>query len=193
MQIFVYCECYLPKLPMSKITLLDREFSLYIAADKIQTEVQNIATLMNDDLKNENVVFIGILNGAFMFASDLLRKIQFNAQISFVKLASYQGITNTGTVKRLIGINEELKDKIVVVIEDIIDTGSTIESIISQLKGFRPSQVRIATLLLKTELFNKDIKLDYVGFSIPNQYLVGYGLDYNGYGRNLRNLYVLEN
>jgi hypoxanthine phosphoribosyltransferase len=127
-----------------------------------------------------------------MFASDLLRKISFNAQVSFVKLTSYQGTTSNGNVRRLIGINEELKDKTVVIIEDIIDTGHTIENIINQIKGFRPRQIFVATLLLKPEYFHRDIKLDYVGFRIPKDFVVGYGLDYEGYGRNLRGLYKLE-
>jgi hypoxanthine phosphoribosyltransferase len=177
---------------MFKITLLDKEFKMYIPAEKIQAEVQNIADRMNSELKNEDVVFIGVLNGAFMFASDLLRKINFNVQVSFVKLTSYQGTTSTGKVRRLIGINEALKDKTVVIIEDIIDTGTTIESIIHQIKGFMPRQVFVATLLLKAEFYNKNIKLDYVGFKIPKDFVVGYGLDYQGYGRNLRSLYKLE-
>ena len=177
---------------MFKITLLDKEFKLYIPPEKIQIEVQNIADRINADLKNEDVIFIGILNGAFMFASDLLRKISFNSQVSFVKLTSYQGALSTGNVKRLIGINEVLKDKTVVIIEDIIDTGITIESIIQQIQGFRPRQIFVATLLLKPELYVKDIKLDYVGFRIPKDFVVGYGLDYQGYGRNLRGLYKLE-
>ncbi len=172
--------------------LLDKEFKLFIPPDKIQAEVQRIADSINADLKNEDVIFIGILNGAFMFASDLLRKISFNAQVSFVKLTSYQGTISTGHVKRLIGINEALKDKTVVIIEDIVDTGATIESIVHQIKGFRPRQIYVATLLLKPELFSKNIKLDYVGFNIPKDFVVGYGLDYQGYGRNLRGLYKQE-
>jgi hypoxanthine phosphoribosyltransferase len=177
---------------MSKISLIDKEFTLYITADKIQAEVQSIADRINNDLNNEDVIFVGILNGAFMFASDLLRKISFDVRVTFVKLTSYQGLASTGNVKRLIGINEDLKDKTVVVIEDIIDTGNTIENIVSQLKGFRPRQIFIATLLVKPDLYTKDIKLDYVGFRIPKNFVVGYGLDYQGFGRNLRNLYVLE-
>ena len=177
---------------MSKITLLDKEFSLFIPADKIQAKVQAIADRINIDLKDEDVIFIGVLNGAFMFASDLLRKINFNVQVSFVKLASYLGTSSNGKVKRLIWINETLKDKTVVIIEDIIDTGNTLESIINQLKGFRPRQIYVAALLLKTEVYTRDIKLDYVGFNIPPDFVVGYGLDYQGYGRHLRNIYTLS-
>lgn len=177
---------------MVKIRLLDKEFSLIIPAEKIQGAVQDIADRMNAELKDEDVIFMGILNGAFMFASDLLRKINFSAQVSFVKLTSYQGTSSTGEVKRLIGINEVLKDKTVVIIEDIIDTGATIESIINQIRGFRPRHIIVATLLLKPELYQKNLKLDYVGFRIPKDFIVGYGLDYQGYGRNLRSIYKLE-
>ena len=177
---------------MSKITLLDKEFSLFITADKIQAEVQAIADRINIDLKDEDVIFIGVLNGAFMFASDLLRKINFNVQVSFVKLASYLGTSSNGKVKRLIGINESLKDKTVVIIEDIIDTGNSLESIISQLKGFRPRQIFVAALLLKAHVYTRDLKLNYVGFRIPPDFVVGYGPDYQGFGRNLRNIYTLS-
>jgi hypoxanthine phosphoribosyltransferase len=176
---------------MATITLLDKEFELFLPAEKIQAQVQSIADKMNAELKDEDVIFIGILNGAFMFASDLLRKISFDAQVSFVKLTSYHGTASSGMVKRLIGINEDLKDKTVVIVEDIIDTGNTIESIIHQIKGFRPRQVFIASLLLKPEFYSKDIRLDYIGFRIPREFVVGYGLDYQGYGRNLRNLYKI--
>lgn len=176
---------------MVKITLHDKDFVIYIPAEKIQAEVQHIADRLNADLKDEEVIFIGVLNGAFMFASDLLRKITLNAQVSFVKLTSYFGTSSTGKVKRLIGINEDLKDKTVVVIEDIIDTGHTIESIIKQLKGFKPRQVIVATLLFKPDCCKVDVKLDYVGFRIPSTFVVGYGLDYQGYGRNLRSLYKI--
>jgi hypoxanthine phosphoribosyltransferase len=177
---------------MSKINLCDKEFTLFLTADKIQAEVQRMADTMNTELNGEDIVFLGILNGAFMFASDLVRKISFDVQVTFVKLTSYSGQSSTGNVKRLIGVNEDLKDKTVVILEDIIDTGATIESIIGQIKGFRPRQIFVATLLLKPDLFSKEINIDYVGFRIPKNFVVGYGLDYNGFGRNLRNLYSLE-
>jgi hypoxanthine phosphoribosyltransferase len=177
---------------MSKINLCGKEFALFLTADKIQAEVQHIADSINTELNSEDVVFLGILNGAFMFASDLVRKINFDVQVTFVKLTSYSGQNSTGIVRRLIGVNEDLKDKTIVIVEDIIDTGATIESIIAQIKGFRPRQIFVATLLLKPDLFLKEINIDYVGFRIPKNFVVGYGLDYNGFGRNLRNLYTLE-
>jgi hypoxanthine phosphoribosyltransferase len=177
---------------MSKINLCDKEFTLFLTADKIQAEVQRIADTINAELNSEDVVFLGILNGAFMFASDLVRKISFDVQVTFVKLTSYRGQESTGIVKRLIGVNEDLKDKTVVIVEDIIDSGTTIESIIAQIKGFRPRQIFVATLLLKPDIYTKEIPIDFVGFRIPKNFVVGYGLDYNGFGRNLRNLYTLE-
>jgi len=151
-----------------------------------------MARQINSDLAGKDVIFLGILNGAFLFAADLFRRIEFPAKISFVKYASYRGTNSSGTIKELIGWNDDIKNKTIVIIEDIIDTGTTIESIIAQIKGFRPRQIFVATLLLKPDLYSKEINLDYVGFRIPKNFVVGYGLDYNGFGRNLRNLYALE-
>lgn len=177
---------------MQHVTLLDKKFRIFIPGDEIQEEIQRIADQMNADLEGEEVVFVGVLNGAFMFASDLLRRIRFDVRITFVKLASYQGISSSGRVKKLIGINEVLQDKTVVIVEDIIDTGNTIESMIDQVCGFKPKSVKVASLLLKPDLYTKDIRPDYIGFRIPPHFVVGYGLDYMGLGRNLPDLYVLE-
>jgi hypoxanthine phosphoribosyltransferase len=177
---------------MPGIIIADKEFSLYLPSEKIQQQVETIANQLNKELKMHNVIFIGVLNGAFMFAADLLKRIQLNVQISFMKVSSYRATSSGMYVKRLIGMNEDLKGKTVIILEDIIDTGKTIEDILFQIKGFTPAEIRIATLLLKTEAYKSDIKIDYVGFEIPNQFVVGYGLDYNGYGRNLRNIYRLE-
>ena len=124
-----------------------------------------------------------------MFASDLIRQIQLDCQITFLKLASYAGTSSTGTVKRLIGINEDIHNKTVVILEDIVDTGITLENIIKQLMGYDPGEIRVATLLFKPEAYLKDIPLDYVGIEIPNVYVLGYGLDYEGYARNLADIY----
>ncbi len=177
---------------MSEIVIADKRFSLLLTSEKIQQQIELIAELMNDDLKNHEVIFIGVLNGVFMFAADLLKRIQFNAQISFVKVSSYQGMESGAKIKRLIGIDEELKGKTVIILEDIIDTGRTIEDIIEQIRGYRPEQIRVAVLLLKHEIYKSNLTIDYVGFRIPNRFVVGYGLDYLGYGRNLRNIYALE-
>jgi hypoxanthine phosphoribosyltransferase len=177
---------------MSGISLLGKEFVLFLSEDKIQARIQGMADRMNEELKNEDIVFVGILNGAFMFASDLLRRISFDARVTFVKLFSYPDIRSTGAVLSLVGINEDLTDKTVVIVEDIVDTGNTIETIIAQIRAFKPRRILIAALLLKPEKYKSRFKINYVGFRISNNFIIGYGLDYQGYGRNLRNLYVLE-
>jgi hypoxanthine phosphoribosyltransferase len=150
---------------------------------------------MNQDLDGEKPLFLCILNGSFMFAAELFKRISLiEAEISFVKLASYQGDSTTGTVKQLIGLNEDIKGRTVVILEDIVDTGITIENIMEQMAKLEPKEVKIATLLLKPDALQKDVQLDYVGLEIPNDFIVGYGLDYDGYGRNLIDIYsVIKN
>ncbi len=176
---------------MKEIQLLDRKFKISLPSQKIQEAISKLAGKINDDLKDKDVIFMAILNGAFMFASDLYKQIKFDSQITFLKLASYDGTTSSGKIKRLIGINEDIKDKVVVVIEDIVDTGNTMESILKQLKGYEPAEIKIATLLLKPEIFQNKYPVDYIGLEIPNEFIVGYGLDYNGYGRNLEDIYTV--
>ncbi|MCX7862156.1 MAG: hypoxanthine phosphoribosyltransferase [Bacteroidales bacterium] len=176
-----------------KIKILDKEFEKSINSTVIQEAIQKIAQALNTDFhsfKNE-VVFIGILNGAFMFAADLFKQITFPCKITFLKLASYQGSSSSGVVKSLIGINENLKNKTVIVIEDIVDTGETLENIICQLKGFEPAEIRIATFLFKPNAYKKQIPIHYIGIEVPNDFIIGYGLDYDGYGRNLPEIYTL--
>jgi hypoxanthine phosphoribosyltransferase len=174
------------------IQVLDKKFEVFIKSQTIHEIVENLAKKMNADLKGKDVIFLGILNGSFMFASDLYKLIELPSQISFLKLASYQGTSTSGNVKRLIGINEDLLGKTVVVLEDIVDTGVTIENIIKQLKGYEPAEIRIATFLFKPEAVQVDMKLDYIGMEIPNDFIIGYGLDYNGYGRNLADIYKIK-
>lgn len=178
---------------MTEIQILDKQFEVSIPAEEIQLRIKELAEKINADLNGKDVVFIVILNGAFMFASDLYKSINLESKISFLKLASYQGTSSTGQVKQLIGLNEDIKDKTVVVLEDIVDTGHTLESIFKQLGGFEPAEIRIASLLYKPESFQYDYKIDYLGFSIPNDFIVGYGLDYDGYGRNLDSIYTIIN
>ncbi len=177
---------------MEKIKLLDKRFKLFIKEDEIAKRIDELAKTISSDLRNENVFFMGILNGAFMFASDLLKKIDLNCRITFLKLASYEGTSSTGNVKRLIGINEDIKGHTVVIIEDIVDTGITLEHIVKQLKGYEPKEIKVATMFFKPDAYKGNITIDYVGMEIPNDFIVGYGLDYDGYGRNLKNLYVLD-
>lgn len=169
----------------------DRYFEPFISEEAIQQEVTRLALEMNRDLAGKDPIFLGILNGAFMFASDLYKQLNFPCQITFLKLASYSGTESTGSVKQLIGINRDLKDRVVVVLEDIVDTGVTLETIIRQLSGYEPREIRVATFLHKPEATVKAVKLDYVGMEIPNNFILGYGLDYDGYGRNYREIYQL--
>ncbi|HLP73730.1 MAG TPA: hypoxanthine phosphoribosyltransferase [Bacteroidales bacterium] len=176
---------------MKEIKILDKTFREFITEEQIQTRVAEIAKQINTDLAGKDVVFLGILNGAFLFAADLFRRIEIDARISFVKLASYQGTSSSGTIKELIGWNEEIRNKTVVVIEDIVDTGHTIERIIGELTIRKAKEVRIATMFFKPDACNRKINLDYIGMEIPNDFVVGYGLDYNGYGRNNPAVYTL--
>jgi len=176
---------------MNSIKILDKEFKVSISKEQIQEAVTKIAVRLNNELSGKEVIFIGILNGSFMFAADLIRQITLNSRITFVKVTSYQGTISTGTVKNLIGINENIKGKTVVVLEDVVDTGETINNIICQFKEYEPESIRIATLLFKPKAFKKIFKIDYTGIEIPNDFVIGYGLDYNGYGRNLPEIYSL--
>ena len=174
---------------MQKVKILDKEFEISIPSSEIQERVNAIAKQINTDLAGKDVIFLGILNGSFMFASDLFKKIELQCQITFLKVASYQGTMSSGNVKRLIGINEDIKGKTVVILEDIVDTGHTLDHIIRQLIGYEPAEIKIASFLFKPEAYTKDIPIDYVGKEIPNDFIVGYGLDYDGFGRNLEDIY----
>ncbi len=176
---------------MKEIQILDKTFREFISEESIQTRVGELAKQMNSELAGKEVVFLGILNGAFLFAADLFRRIEMNSRISFVKLASYEGTSSSGKIKELIGWNEDIKNKTIVVIEDIVDTGNTLELIVGELMLRKASEIRIAALLHKPDAYKKNIPLDYVGFEIPNNFVVGYGLDYDGYGRNLPSVYTL--
>ena len=176
---------------MDKVKILDKEFKLFISEEQIKEAVKEMACRMNKELKGQKIFFIGILNGCFMFAADLVRNLDLDCTITFLKLASYQGTSSTGKVKRLIGLNEDIEGQTVVVLEDIVDTGVTLDFIQKQLKGYEPAEIKLATLLYKPEACRQDVALDYVGFEIPDDFVVGYGLDYNGYGRNLNQIYSL--
>lgn len=177
---------------MSKVTLKDKTFRINIPANEINKAVGEVAHRINIELKDKKPLFLGVLNGSFMFASDLLKKITIDCEISFVKVSSYSGTNSTGTVKQLIGLDENIKGRTVVIIEDIVDTGLTMEKVLEQLEEMEPEAIKICTLLYKPEAFRKKIDLDYVAIVVPNDFLVGYGLDYDGLGRNLPDIYVLD-
>jgi len=176
---------------MDKVKILDKEFKLFISEKRIQEVVEEMAHRMNKELKGQKVFFIGILNGCFMFVADLVKHLDLDCTITFLKLASYQGTSSTGKVKRLIGLNEDIKGQTVVVLDDIVDTGITLDFIQKQLRGYEPAEIKLATLLYKPKACRHDVSLDYVGIEIPDDFVVGYGLDYNGYGRNLRQIYTI--
>jgi len=177
---------------MKEIRILDKKFKELLTEKDIQKRIEELAGQLNRDLGGKDVVFLGILNGAFLFAADLFRRIDFPARISFVKLASYEGTSSSGSIKELIGWNEDIKNKTIVIVEDIVDTGNTLERIVGELVIRKAAEVRIAAMLFKPAAYTKDIPLDYIGFEIPNDFVVGYGLDFNGFGRNLPSVYTLK-
>jgi len=174
---------------MNKIQVKDKEFELFINAETIDNTVSEIALKLNKDLEGKSPIFLVVLNGAFIFASDLIRKIKVDCEVSFVKLSSYTGSRSTSMVKELLGLNEVLTGRTVVVIEDIIDTGITMAFMIAKLREMEAREVKIVTFLFKPEAFTRDFTIDYIGMEIPNKFIVGYGLDYDGYGRNLPDIY----
>jgi len=175
---------------MNKIKLKDKEFQIAIHYDTIYQKISQVASQISHDFEGrETPVFLSILNGAFMFTADLFKELHINTHLSFVKFASYQGMDSSGDVKELIGLNEDLKDRNVIILEDIVDSGLTIRNIYEQIHSLQPGDLRIATLLLKPEVYNEGIPLDYVGMEVPNDFIVGYGLDYDGLGRNYKDIY----
>ena len=179
---------------MKQVKILDKDFKLFIPYEKIRSVVEKMAEQMNKELDGENPLFVCILNGSFMFAAEIFKRINLlDSEITFVKLASYNGDKTTGSVKQLIGFNEKIENRTVVILEDIVDSGITIDNILKQLNKMNPKEVKIATLLLKPDALKKQVQLDYVGLEIPNDFIVGYGLDYNGYGRNLIDIYSVSN
>jgi hypoxanthine phosphoribosyltransferase len=177
---------------IDEVTILDKTFLVYIRADQIQIRVNEIANQLNSSHKGKNPLFLAILNGSFIFASDLLKKISIDCEISFIKLASYIGTSSSGEITTMIGLSESLKGKNIVIVEDIIDTGRTMKSLLEILHDHNPASITIITLLLKKDALIENIIPDLVGFEVPDKFLVGYGLDYNGIGRNMKNIYVLK-
>lgn len=177
---------------MKRVKLWDKEFEISIPYNEIHSAVVKMADRMREDLSGKETLFICVLNGAFMFASELMKELELeDAEISFLKLASYSGTNSTGTVKELIGLNEQIGGRTVVVLEDIVDSGFTISGVIKQLVEKGAKEVKIATLLYKPEALKVDLNLDYVGLEIPNDFIVGFGLDYDRRGRNLKDIYTL--
>ncbi len=176
---------------MPTIQVIDKKFKPYLSAEEISIRIKAIASDINRDYEGKKPIFIAILNGSFMFASDLFKEISIEAEICFIKLASYKGTKSTGNVITSIGLDEPLKDRHVVIIEDIVDTGKTLHKFLPQLHNQQPASLTIAALLHKPEALEHPIRIDYLGFSVPNIFLLGFGLDYDGLGRNLAEIYQL--
>lgn len=178
---------------MDKITLHDKQFRICMTASQIDEAVSAVADKINEDLKGvEAPLFLSVLNGSFMFAADLMRKIRPDSNIAFIKLASYEGTSSTGKVKQLMGLSEDITGRTVIVIEDIVETGNTIAEMHRILKEAGAADIRICTLLFKPKAYRQNIDVNYVALSIPNDFIVGYGLDYNGLGRQYKDIYVLD-
>lgn len=174
------------------IQILDKNFDVFISKDEIEQEITSLASSINKDFEGKEVVFISVLNGSFMFSADMMKKIDLECEISFVKMKSYEGTESSGTVHELIGLNRDIKGKSVVILEDIVDSGLTIDKIMTLLQDKNPAEIKICTLLYKPSAFVGKTKPDYIGFSIPNAFVVGYGLDYNEKGRNLDAIYQIK-
>jgi len=173
------------------IQILDKTFEPYISSDNIQKYIAKVAEKIDADYRDKDPLLLGILNGSFMFASDLMKALTIDPEISFIKLASYEGTSSTGKVEELIGINENIEGRHIIIIEDIVDTGNTLEKIIKLLEAKKSASVEIVTLLYKPEAYTKNHDVKYVGTEIPNKFVVGYGLDYDGKGRSLEEIYQI--
>ncbi|CDA77148.1 putative uncharacterized protein [Bacteroides sp. CAG:530] len=176
---------------METIRIKDKQFKTFITEEQILKEVARVGEEINRDLADANPLFVSVLNGSFMFTADLMKHVSVPCEISFVKLASYAGTSSTGKVKELVGLNDDITGRTIVIVEDIIDTGLTMERLIETLKARNPKEIRIATLLVKPDKLKVDLDINYIAMSIPNDFIVGYGLDYDGLGRNYRDIYTV--
>lgn len=178
---------------MQPITVLDKTFSPFIEYGQLQQKISEVAARISEDYKGRAPLFIGVLNGAFLFAADLLKNYEGLCRISFIKLASYHGTESSGEVKTLLGLNEDVKGQDIIIVEDIVDSGLTLQHLLDTLKKLQPASVKVATLLFKPKALKVQVPVDYFGFEVENDFLLGFGLDYNGYGRNLKHIYKLKN
>ncbi|NVO19232.1 MAG: hypoxanthine phosphoribosyltransferase [Bacteroidetes bacterium] len=173
-------------------TLKDKSFEKYIISQDIQAAIDGLAQRINQEMVGKNPVFVIVLNGAFIFASDLIKKVKIDCEIAFVKLSSYAGTSSTGIVREVMGLDIDLKERTVIIIEDIVDTGLTLDSFLNTVWKMGPADVKVATCLLKPEAFKDRFPVEYVCFRIPNEFVVGYGLDYDGLGRNSEDIYKIK-
>lgn len=177
---------------MSIVKIKDKTFETSISESEIKERVKEVAQRLSHDMEGKNPLLLAVLNGSFIFAADLMREMTIPCEISFVKLASYQGTTSTGKIKEVIGINEDLSGRTIIIVEDIVESGKTMKRMIETLGTRNPDSVHICTLFVKPEKLKVDLDIEYAAFSIPNAFIVGYGLDYDQQGRQLREIYSLK-
>lgn len=174
------------------VKLHDKFFKPFIASSAIDSSIDAVAKKINSDYQGKRPIFIGVLNGSFLFFADLLKKIDIECEVAFLRVSSYQGTETTGNVKKVLGLSKSILNRDIILVEDIVDTGITIEKIVEDLKTENPASIKIATLLFKPNAYQKQLPIDYVGFEVGNEFLVGYGLDYDEIGRNLNDIYVIN-
>ncbi len=175
-----------------KIILKDKLFEVYLSGADIKTRINQIGEQITQNFKDKDIVVLGVLNGSFIFLADLCRAIDLHLVCSFIKLSSYQGLLSSGEIRSILGLDQDLKGKHVIIVEDIVDSGLSMDYLIKSLSDHDPAQIAIVTLLFKPDAFRFNYAIDYVGFEIPNKFVVGYGLDYDGLGRNLPDIYQLS-
>ena len=177
---------------MEKIKLHDKTFKVMISASEIDAAVERVAKQLDERYKGRTPIFLGVLSGSFLFLSDLVRKTTFNSQLAFVKISSYEGTESTGKVKQQLGVNFDIEGRDIIIVEDIIETGHSMNYLLDHLREKNPASISICTLFFKPERFLYEYEVDYVALSIGNEFIVGYGLDYNQLGRNLKDIYVID-
>jgi len=178
---------------MKTVKIRDKEFEIFLSQEVIETAIDNVAAKINTELAGKDPLFVCVLNGSFIYAAELMKRVTIPCEVSFVKVSSYRGTTSTGKLKEIYGLEEDIRDRTVVIVEDIVDTGHTISLILDQLACDEPKEVLVTTLLLKPDALKVQVELDYVALEIPNDFIVGFGLDYDGYGRNLPDIYKIKN
>ena len=176
---------------MSTVKIIDKTFKTSITEEQIRQRVKELGQQISKDMEGKNPLLIGVLNGSFIFAADLLREISIPCEISFVKLASYEGILSTGKVKEVMGLNEDISGRTIIIVEDIVDTGRTMRQMLDSLSVRRPASIHICTLFVKPDKLEEPLDIKYAAFTIPNNFIVGYGLDYDQLGRGLKEVYTL--
>ncbi|CAN5642000.1 hypoxanthine phosphoribosyltransferase [soil metagenome] len=176
---------------METVKIHDKEFRISIHSKDIQSRIAALGKQVSEEMNGKKPMFVAVLNGAFLFAADLLKHVSCECEITFVRVSSYAGTQSTGQVRNLIGLNENIEGRTIIIIEDIVDTGDTAMYLFNELKKQQPAEIKIASLLLKPNALKHDLKVDYTGFEVPNDFLVGFGLDYDGIGRNLNDIYTL--